>query len=221
MTDPFANLSAIESFDDPAQARVVVKTPGSGGHAPVLGLGLQPLDPNLTSWAAVVRAAGFDTFAATPSSANLAALITNESGSNVLLFGTPWVTYTPTFTGFGTAASVSIWSRRIGDTLYIRGKFTTGTTTTTEARLTLGFNGTNGGITSDATKVASIQLAGPMVRGTANVSNYYTLIESNVGYITFGIQSASFGGLTKRNGDDLSGAGVVFSFLAEVPISGW
>lgn len=36
----------------------------------------QPLDSDLTSWAAITRAAGFDTFAATPSGANLASLLT-------------------------------------------------------------------------------------------------------------------------------------------------
>jgi microcystin-dependent protein len=39
--------------------------------------GKQPLDSDLTSWAAIVRAAGFDTFAGTPSGANLAALLTS------------------------------------------------------------------------------------------------------------------------------------------------
>lgn len=71
----------------------------------------QPLDSDLTSWGAVTRAAGFDTFAATPtvanlatllpdeasgwanlqttpSSANLAAFITDETGSGVLAFAT-------------------------------------------------------------------------------------------------------------------------------------
>jgi hypothetical protein len=46
----------------------------------------QPLDGDLTSWAAVVRAAGLDDFAATPSSANLRALVTDESGTGALLF---------------------------------------------------------------------------------------------------------------------------------------
>ncbi len=54
----------------------------------------QPLAAGLTSWAAIARAAGFDTFAATPSSANLRALLTDETGSGALLFaggamGTP------------------------------------------------------------------------------------------------------------------------------------
>lgn len=51
-------------------------------------------DADITSWAAVTRASGFDAFAATPSSANLRALVTDESGSGALLFangalGTP------------------------------------------------------------------------------------------------------------------------------------
>lgn len=46
----------------------------------------QPLDADLTSWSGVTRAAGFDTFAATPSSANLAALVTGETGTGALVF---------------------------------------------------------------------------------------------------------------------------------------
>jgi hypothetical protein len=46
----------------------------------------QPLDGDLTSWAGVTRASGFDTFAATPSSANLDALVTDDTGSGVLVF---------------------------------------------------------------------------------------------------------------------------------------
>lgn len=46
----------------------------------------QPLDADLTSWAGVTRASGFDTFAATPTSDNLAALVTNETGSGALVF---------------------------------------------------------------------------------------------------------------------------------------
>jgi hypothetical protein len=53
----------------------------------------QPLDADLTSWAGVTRASGFDTFAATPSSANLDALVTDDTGSGALVFGT-----SPTFT---------------------------------------------------------------------------------------------------------------------------
>lgn len=56
-------------------------------------LSYQPLDADLTSWAGVTRSAGFDTFVTTPSSANLASLVTDETGSGSLVFGT-----SPTFT---------------------------------------------------------------------------------------------------------------------------
>jgi hypothetical protein len=62
----------------------------------------QPLDADLTSWAGVTRPAGFDTWVATPSSANLASLITDETGSGALVFGTSPTLVTP---ALGTPAS--------------------------------------------------------------------------------------------------------------------
>jgi hypothetical protein len=57
--------------------------------------GYQPLDSDLTSWAGVTRATGFDTFTATPSSSNLASLITDETGSGSLVFATSPTLVTP------------------------------------------------------------------------------------------------------------------------------
>lgn len=59
-----------------------------------LGTTFQPLDADLTSWSGVTRASGFDTFAATPSSANLRSLLTDETGTGAAYFqggalGTP------------------------------------------------------------------------------------------------------------------------------------
>jgi hypothetical protein len=66
---------------------------------PSLGA-LQPLDADLTSWAGVTRAAGFDTFAATPSSANLKSLVTDETGSGgALVFATGPTITDPVITG--------------------------------------------------------------------------------------------------------------------------
>jgi hypothetical protein len=52
-------------------------------------VGAQPLDSDLTSWAAITRASGFDTWVATPSSANLAATVTDEVGTGFLPFTRP------------------------------------------------------------------------------------------------------------------------------------
>lgn len=59
-----------------------------------IGTDVQAFSTNLTSWAAITRAAGFDTFVATPSSANLRALLSDEVGTGAAYFvggalGTP------------------------------------------------------------------------------------------------------------------------------------
>jgi len=77
-------------------------TPAEGNAA------YQPVDSDLTSWAGVTRASGFDAFAATPSSANLRTLVSDETGTGALVFGTnPTVTITPT----GATTSRTLQSR--------------------------------------------------------------------------------------------------------------
>jgi hypothetical protein len=68
----------------------------------------QPLDSDLTSWATVTRASGFDTFVATPSSANLAALLTDETGSGANVFGTSPTIVTPTISSISSAVGVTL-----------------------------------------------------------------------------------------------------------------
>jgi hypothetical protein len=89
--------------------------PGGGGAvmhthviADVTGLqaalnGKQPLDADLTSWAGVTRAAGFDTFSTTPSSTNLRALVTDETGTGALVFATG-----PTFAGLTNTGALNL-----------------------------------------------------------------------------------------------------------------
>lgn len=134
---------------------------------------------------------------------------------------TPFVAYTPTFTGFGTVSSVSVFSRRVGDTLEVYGKFTAGTATATEARITLGFNGTNANVTSDATKNASVRLCGTWISSVSGAYVGTMLIEPSVGYLTLGLQNATFAGTSKGNGSDITASGRVMTFTAAVPISGW
>jgi hypothetical protein len=136
---------------------------------------------------------------------------------------TPWVAYTPAnFNGFGTVTGVEFYSRRVGDTLEIRGKFTAGTTTGVEARIELGFNGTSGGITSAGSdKLPSgTSLAGMCAISVATAVTIHALIERSVGYLTFGIQTGAAAGLTKQNGTFIS-SGQTLSVQASVPMTGW
>ena len=93
--------------------------------AEVLAL-YQPLAATLTSWASVTRASGFDTFAATPSSANLRALLTDEVGTGAAYFvggalGTPASATLTNATGLpisgitgSTSASLGVGSLELG-----------------------------------------------------------------------------------------------------------
>ncbi len=70
-----------------------------------IGTDVQAYDADLASWAAVTRAAGFDTFVATPSSVNLKSLVTDETGSGSLVFATSPTLVTPAL-GVATATSI-------------------------------------------------------------------------------------------------------------------
>lgn len=82
-----------------SSADALFLTPAEGNAA------YQPLDADLTSWAGVTRAAGFDTFVTTPSSANFAALVTGETGTGALVFGTSPALTTP---NLGTPSAATL-----------------------------------------------------------------------------------------------------------------
>lgn len=132
---------------------------------------------------------------------------------------TAWAAYTPTFTGFGTATSVQFQYRRNGSDLEVRGKFTSGTSTATEARVSFPT-----GLTSSGTSVIpSIRLCGDQVRDT-NASTYFrdsVLCEPSVSYATFGKQTDTDNALTKQLGTGMASSGRVISLSFSVPISGW
>jgi hypothetical protein len=67
-------------------------------------LAYQPLDADLTSWAAVARAVGFDTFTATPSMVNLGSLLTDDAAG--------WITFgtTPSSANFATLVTDDAFS---------------------------------------------------------------------------------------------------------------
>lgn len=132
-----------------------------------------------------------------------------------------WVAYVPTLTGFGASPTTAIWSRRRGDTLDVRGLLVTATPTATEARMTLGFNGTDSNITSSNTVLANISLAGNMVSSVAKAGAYYVLIEKNTGYVTFSFTSSAASGLTKQNANAIFGSSNTLAIYASIPVDSW
>lgn len=136
---------------------------------------------------------------------------------------TDWIAYTPTFTGFGTVSSSAFYSRRVGDSLEIEGNFTQGTTTATQAQITLGYNGGNGNVSVDTTKIATGTLVG---NGGINIASttFFNIgvlaPTSSANYLLFSIQGSSTNILTATNGNGL-GSGQVMEFYAKVPIVGW
>jgi hypothetical protein len=130
---------------------------------------------------------------------------------------TPWQSYTPTFTGFGTATNIEFQWRQVGENVEIKGKFTSGTSTATETRISLPNNYTSAG----TSKIPSIQLAGLAVVGaqSATVFHASTLIEPSVGYITLGYQTSTTNALTKANGNFIIGSGQSMTVQATVPVS--
>lgn len=102
----WAAISRAAGFDDFAAAGILPIAMGgtdastaSGARSNlglVIGTDVQAHDADLDSWAAITRASGYDTFAATPSSANLKALLTDETGSGAVVFAdSPSLTGTP------------------------------------------------------------------------------------------------------------------------------
>lgn len=67
----------------------------------------QPLDLDLTSWAALTRPAAFDTFVATPTAANLRSLVGGVTGTGSLVFANTPTLVAPVL-GEATASSISM-----------------------------------------------------------------------------------------------------------------
>lgn len=67
----------------------------------------QPKDTDLTTWAGITPASGIGTFLATPSSVNLKAAITDETGSGALVFADTPTLVTPVL-GAATATTITI-----------------------------------------------------------------------------------------------------------------
>lgn len=134
---------------------------------------------------------------------------------------TDWVQYTPTFTGFGTTTSVSMWSRRAGDSLMIAGTFTTGTVTGVTAKMTIGYNGANANVTMDSTKLATAPSVGFVSLSGAGVPMGTVLDLPGTNTLEFGYQTSTTGGLNAIAASSLVGNTTSVSVFATIPIAGW
>jgi hypothetical protein len=133
---------------------------------------------------------------------------------------TSWVAYTPTFTGFGTPTSVNFYSRKNGDMLEIQGRFVAGTTTATEAQITIGYNGSSANVSSNSSIIAALSVCGNLIQTTVGANGFYPLIESNKTYVVFGATGTSRAATTKLNGNDFA-TGATISFQAFIPVTVW
>ncbi len=88
-----------------------------------------------------------------------------------------WQTYTPTFgAGFGSVITHSLWYRRVGDSLEVKGYFISATVAAAEASMTL-----PAGLSFDSTKLHSgtqSEIIGRVERATAAATDggYYALV---------------------------------------------
>lgn len=144
---------------------------------------------------------------------NLSASIDDLMDSN-----SDWQDYTATFTAFGTVSVQKTSYRKVGDSIELMCRFTAGTPTAAEARVSLPT-----GLVSDATKIQStlsiVGVAETTGNGTIQIEE--VLIEPSKTYVTFGLRSSAFNGLLKQNGNDLVATAGEVSFIARLPIQGW
>lgn len=121
--------------------------------------------------------------------------------------------YTPTFTGFGTVATSNLKHHRDGAYDVIEGTFIAGTTTATEARVSLPSGETA------ASDYATLEQTGSISKSGGDANTYYSAQEPSTTYMVF-TQNTN-GGLTKINANTLGGAGNTFSINARIRVQGW
>lgn len=132
-----------------------------------------------------------------------------------------WTSYTPTFTGFGTATNIDFKHKRVGSDLHIKGRFTTGTVTAVEPRISL-----PGSLTSASSSVLPATLApSGWVNPNSSSATFFgisVLIEPSTAYVVFGKQASTTGSATKVADTTTTFVNSTLYFVdAIIPIAGW
>lgn len=125
-----------------------------------------------------------------------------------------WVSYTPTINGFGTVTIADARYRRVGDSLEIQTRFSTGTHTAVLAEFSL-----PSGLIIDPTKLTATGVVGSGY-SQAGIYSYPMLALGGYSSVWFGNSEAGGGQLSTLNGTSFVNSNVI-SFVARVPISGW
>ena len=119
-----------------------------------------------------------------------------------------WTSYTPTFTGMGTVSTQTFWYKVDNDSIFIKGRWTTGTTTATIAKISL-----PAGYTTNASKVNGTSELCGYLASSDNDSNALTVvIQPSSTVVNFGFNTDSGGGLTPVNGNTVFNNGIDYSF---------
>lgn len=144
-------------------------------------------------------------------------------GANTLTFGqvTDWAAFTPTFTSFGTVSAVSMFWRRLGDTLHIQGAWTTGTVPAgAEPRIAIDLGAS---LTVSSTKAPSgFSVAGNCIGALAGAFTLYPLKSPTLGFLNFGVQNSGNSAMNKITSANSNFAdNARYSIQAEIPIQGW
>lgn len=155
-------------------------------------------------------------------------VIRNESSAATTI--TNWQSYTPTISGFGTVTNNVAHYRRVGDTIFVSGSFTSGTSTATLAGVSLpsslSFDSTksptdqtrNLGIVMRFTSVTTafpVDTRGPWVvtsstgAGAVNTNAYFSVSVDTTGAFKI------------ANGSGMAASGDIISYEFSGPISGW
>jgi hypothetical protein len=126
---------------------------------------------------------------------------------------TDWTAYSPSMSGM-TVSSQSFWWRQVGSNIEIRGRFTIATASASEGRITL----PNSYVTSSILNV--FETVGYGTIGNIGAYSYYVNTLPGVNYILIARSDASQAGLSAPSANGVTGAGVIHSISASIPIQG-
>lgn len=136
---------------------------------------------------------------------------------------TNWEAYTPTFTGFGTATGVDFHWRRNGENVEIRGKFSAGTPTATEAQITLPV--VDGSTLAVKAGLSGVQSCGVHFNGvTTNQSGGVILATSGDTYFNMNNSDQMAVGANPHNpanGNAVTSTGDNLTINCSIPVEGW